>query len=70
VLQLDVLRLSSDSLSGCRSVLIESATDVERVAGALATLAPLVPGLRYFRCAEHRQVHSVYTFVGTMDVLA
>lgn len=32
------------------SVLIESATDVERVAGALATLAPLVPGLRYFRC--------------------
>lgn len=31
-------------------VLIESATDTERIAGALATLAPLVPGLRYFRC--------------------
>jgi hypothetical protein len=32
------------------AVLIESATDTERVAGALAALAPLVPGLRYFRC--------------------
>lgn len=36
------------------SVLIESATDTERVAGALATLAPLVPGLRYFRCVLPR----------------
>ena len=33
------------------NVLIESATDTQRIAAALATLAPLVPGLRYFRCA-------------------
>ena len=33
------------------NVLIESATDTQRVAAALATLAPLVPGLRYFRYA-------------------
>jgi hypothetical protein len=33
------------------NVLIESATDTQRVAAALATLAPLVPGLRYFRHA-------------------
>lgn len=31
------------------SVLIEAATDTEQVAAAMATLAPLVPGLHYFR---------------------
>jgi hypothetical protein len=33
------------------NVLIESATDTQRIAAALGTLAPLVPGLRYFRYA-------------------
>ena len=33
------------------TVLIESACSTERTHGVLATLAPLVPGLRYFRYA-------------------
>ncbi len=37
---------SFDCLPAC---VPQSATDVERVAGALASLTPLIPGLRYFR---------------------
>lgn len=31
------------------SILIESATDVDRVAEAMAAMAHLIPGLQYFR---------------------
>ena len=35
------------------NVLIESACSVDRVAAALATLAPMIPGLTYFRHGPH-----------------
>jgi len=42
---------SMSSYMDTGNVLIESACSVDRVASALAALAPLVPGLAYYRLA-------------------